>query len=150
MEPGYIERAHQQQVPRRRPRRFRSRRTLAMELRTASARRRNHVVAAEDDHRQSAGDEPAASPDQPDHALDDADNVRLLHIPVPGWPGTLHLVLKHRRHSYSVLRRRKTTYCPVGASIPGQRGRAGEGTCRQALCPRRPSAGRRRFDRGEG
>ena len=88
-----------------------------MELRPAAPGGRIDVPAAEDDHEPDVG--PAATSDQPDDAVDDADHVRRVHLAVPGWSGRLHPVLKHCRRGNSVLRRRQATNRTVRAIVPG-------------------------------
>ena len=64
--------------------------------------RRHDVGAAEDDDCAEYRSSPV--PDQPDHALDDACNVRVLHIPVPCGAGGVHPILEPGRHRHPVFR----------------------------------------------
>ncbi len=90
-----------------------------MELRTASFGRCIDVPPAEDDDEPNF--RPTTEADKPDDAVDDADYVRGIHMAVPCWFGCLHSVLKHRRCSDSVLRRRQTTNRTIRTVVPGYR-----------------------------
>ena len=92
VEPGAGHRSARQSVCRNGPGRLRSVRARSAQLRAPCAGGRIYVGPAEDDD--APVGRSAAGSNEPDHALDDADHVRVLHAAVPGRTGHIHPVLK--------------------------------------------------------